>query len=123
MGLSQEGREEKKQMEASEQDRSQRPFAVEQVQSEKHVDATIKKSYILLDAYEFEKCFKRKPKSKDPRCTQVSMPDVDGRPRQSLEEVGVVCKALRSPQYGAHDQGAAHAQAPSRKQHGLQDQG
>eukprot|EP00971_Amphidinium_carterae_P334319 6469527-Amphidinium_carterae.3 len=73
-----DGKEQRKQMEASELDKAQRPFLLESVVSEKHVEGRITKSYILLDAFEFEKTFGNKPRSKDPKCAQITMPDVDG---------------------------------------------
>eukprot|EP00971_Amphidinium_carterae_P333894 6468892-Amphidinium_carterae.2 len=65
-------------MEASEHEPKNRAFILEHVECEKNVQCQITKSYVVLDDYEYEKAFGSKPRARDPKCTKVTLPDIDG---------------------------------------------
>eukprot|EP00971_Amphidinium_carterae_P113527 2249147-Amphidinium_carterae.3 len=76
--LPKEGKEQLKEMEASEQSPQNRAFILESVETEQNVECKVTKSYVVLDDYEYEKAFGSKPRAKDPKCSKVTLPDVDG---------------------------------------------
>eukprot|EP00971_Amphidinium_carterae_P330154 6463024-Amphidinium_carterae.1 len=65
-------------MEQVELDMGSRSFLLESVEAEKKLDAQISRTYIVVDAYEFEKKFGNKPRARDPRCPQAQLSDETG---------------------------------------------
>eukprot|EP00971_Amphidinium_carterae_P352415 6492583-Amphidinium_carterae.5 len=75
----QDGSLQNKEMHASAQDLSARPFLLQSIDAEKTVCASVEKTFLVLDSYEYERVFGNKPRARDPRCSQIQLPDIDGQ--------------------------------------------
>ena len=61
---------------------NQRPWNAEAVHHENGLVCAVKRRFLLLTSYDFEKAFGRPPRARDPKAPMVTLQDVDGSTQQ-----------------------------------------